>query len=586
MRVETPQILWHSEEEKSINAALMCVSLLGNTTVSTSSSTSRPSGNAASSGTRRSYGNVLATAGNSNLVHLWKISLPVLPPVGGGALSSSSSSSSSMDTTSEESYETIDCDTVAAAVSPPIPIFQKHQHQHTKNGGGTAFVTANNTPTTTTPPEYMFSFTRHEGPVNAVAFSPDGFHLATCGETGTVLIWSVPVAKRGGGPLPFWAAGGRAESDWILRRVTRFASSSSLQGMTDVSWSADSKRFMAGAMDHSVWVCENVHHYNSSTTQQQQQHQLTTTTTTTTTVSAFEESDWKIVYHNGMDHTHYVQGVAYDPVGVYLASQSSDRSVRVFPRKKPATPRKKAKKAALLSSPQPLLLVPMAESNVPSVVNAAVPNNNNDASPRATTTTTVASSGSGSTTTTTTTTSIQDMLSDTKLELGRSKVIRHYVSRTTTADDGNSGKQQHLFADESTLGSFVRRLAWTVDGAFLVTPGALWADDAGRSSYATLLFARHRYDEPFRVLYGLDKVNDELEPSVVMVSPPAVSGTYTQDRCHVSQINSFAFSFSLKNTHSHPSLFDPILSCSNSPRLPRKINLLRAVSPTVPYFAY
>jgi hypothetical protein len=28
-----------------------------------------------------------------------------------------------------------------------------------------------------------------------------------------------------------------------------------------------------------------------------------------------------VVYRNAMDHTHYVQGVAYDPVGVYLASE-------------------------------------------------------------------------------------------------------------------------------------------------------------------------------------------------------------------------------------------------------------------------
>lgn len=32
------------------------------------------------------------------------------------------------------------------------------------------------------------------------------------------------------------------------------------------------------------------------------------------------------------DHTHYIQGVSWDPCDVFLASQSSDRSVRLYKR--------------------------------------------------------------------------------------------------------------------------------------------------------------------------------------------------------------------------------------------------------------
>ena len=39
---------------------------------------------------------------------------------------------------------------------------------------------------------------------------------------------------------------------------------------------------------------------------------------------------------NSTHHTHYVQGVAYDPLGVYVASQGSDRTVGVWSRKKNA----------------------------------------------------------------------------------------------------------------------------------------------------------------------------------------------------------------------------------------------------------
>jgi WD40 repeat protein len=32
----------------------------------------------------------------------------------------------------------------------------------------------------------------HEGPVTHVAFSPDGKHLLTCSEDGTLRVWEMP----------------------------------------------------------------------------------------------------------------------------------------------------------------------------------------------------------------------------------------------------------------------------------------------------------------------------------------------------------------------------------------------------------
>ena len=97
----------------------------------------------------------------------------------------------------------------------------------------------------------------------------------------------------------------------------------------------------------------------------------------------------------------------------------------------------------------------------------------------------------------------------------------------------SSAKRHHMFADELTLGSFFRRLSFTVDGAFLVVPAALWhgsrkdddgvggevgpgsptsvlsggADRLAESSFATYLFARHHFDQPYKVLTGLEKVS-------------------------------------------------------------------------------
>ena len=79
---------------------------------------------------------------------------------------------------------------------------------------------------------------------------------------------------------------------------------------------------------------------------------------------------------------------------------------------------------------------------------------------------------------------------------------------------------------------FFRRLAWTTDGAFLITPASLWqkkqsitnSDNIGSENgiegknvsslepptFATYLFARHHYDQPYQVLFGLDKVRVEF----------------------------------------------------------------------------
>ena len=59
--------------------------------------------------------------------------------------------------------------------------------------------------------------------------------------------------------------------------------------------------------------------------------------------------DWRMA-QTMHDHRHYVQGVSYDPRGVYVATQGSDRTVNVFPRKQAGKGRKApAKKVAVLA---------------------------------------------------------------------------------------------------------------------------------------------------------------------------------------------------------------------------------------------
>lgn len=453
MKVETPQILWNSEGDKGLNAALNSIAMLesglsehaDDETINKNNSNSNNNDNISSNGSNagtQQYGNVMATAGNTHIINLWKLSFP------------SSPAATTMTTTAS----------VAA-----------------------------------TKIKYLCSLARQEQAVNTVAFSPDGLHLATGGETGAILVWSVPPSKRGGGNGRHYWSTVTQENDLTVRVVTRNG-----EGITDISWSADSKRFVAGTIDHTVLICEDKN-YDSN------HHRVAGG-------PAALESDWQSVYRNSMDHTHYVQGVAYDPLGVYLASMGSDRSVRVFPRKTPAKSKKK-------------VLRPSNTGTSSTKMECFPPSEHRRM--------------------------VDQLLTESKLEVNKSKLIkfrtnRAFVSNTNSSniDESNANvtanendnklnvsesqpkpQRSHLFADESTLESFFRRLAWTTDGAFLITPAALYHPESSSSSsastedsskqkespsFATYLFARHKFDEPCKVLSGLEK------PSVVVRASPVL----------------------------------------------------------------
>ena len=168
-----------------------------------------------------------------------------------------------------------------------------------------------------------------------------------------------------------------------------------------------------------------------------------------------------------------MQGVAYDPLNVYLASQGSDRTVRVW------GPKKKKRRGGGVLVYQ--------DGNVGGV------NGREEIGG--------------------------------KFEVGKAKILKYRYLGNENKSGGNAlkeggnsdldgtvqqqGKKCHLFADESTVESFFRRLAWTIDGAFLITPASLYSKNVvgeGEPSFATYLFARHNYEKPFKVFSGLEKV--------------------------------------------------------------------------------
>lgn len=429
MLVETPPILWNAQDDDTgLPAALTSVALCESGIVY-----------------KNSGGNetchVLATAGNTKFINLWKTTF-------------------------------LDLNAISANTKPKSIFQSSLPHSATAASAMNSSNGTNANLAVSTKIEYLCSLSRHDGPVNSVQFSPDGLHLASGGLDGTLIVWSVPVKKRANGNGKHYWSTVTNENELLVRIVSRCAN----DGINDLSWSADSKRILMGSIDHSVICCEDESYDINHNASQ-------TSSATSNSPSAEIASEWKAAYSDR--HRNYVQGVSYDPLGVYLASMSADRTVRVVQRKQ-----QKPKK------------ITSSQSTTISLTS-------------------------------------QELLSFGKFEKDlkpRQIKYRKTATQSATSTSTDSSKQPcFLYAHDDVLKSFFRRLAWTTDGAFLVTPAALWQNTISETSsidssnnnaaientsngkkqanggnaalqYATLLFARHHFDEPYRVLAGLDKV--------------------------------------------------------------------------------
>mmetsp|Transcript_13799 Transcript_13799/g.28985 ORF Transcript_13799/g.28985 Transcript_13799/m.28985 type:complete len:717 (+) Transcript_13799:250-2400(+) len=458
MKVETPQILWNNEADKGINAPLLSIDVLESGLVNPNNCDFSQNQNQTKNLNGNEYSHVLVTAGNAASINLWKVCFGL----------------------------------------------HQHQVQHATESGkddsdfgrSDSTIFQKQTRPLFNNIDYMISLNRHDTTVNCVAFSPDGLHLATAGDSGNIVIWSVPVNKRGNNNgRHFWSTVTN-EKDLILRIV-----STHCEGIVDLSWSADSKRFTVGTIDSCVLIYEDKHYGINACSPETHR----------------KESDWQPVFRNTDQHGSFVQGVAYDPLDVYIASMGGDRTVRIFPRKTPQKSKKKVLRPANTSN--------VVGSNVAGALVIPPPHEHQRM--------------------------VAQILTEAKIDVGKPKRIKQ---RLVTVEDSincgsgsdnenmNTGEQQikqikhKLFVDESNCESFFRRLNWTVDGAFLVTPAALWHGnddiDGGKRAHSSLsasplfstyIFARHRFEEPYRVLAGLDKPSVVVRPNPVLFQlPPLV----------------------------------------------------------------
>jgi len=274
--------------------------------------------------------------------------------------------------------------------------------------------------------EFLSSLTRHTKSVNAVRFSPDGRYLASGGDDGFIFIWKLNLSAV----LP---ADSTDKEVWHTASPLR----SKAPDIYDLAWSPDSAYLLAGSTDNSATI------FHVKTGQ---------------ICGLFEQ------------HSHYVQGVAWDPLGEYILSLSSDRTLRVYIRKKRKIVTKKGKD-----------------------------------------TTQIGDSKTGETTENSTTPSSKKAIEKwdfsqivnkreySKIEEDRDKdkENKDKNSKESTKKEKEKDMLQHkMFLDEN-VNTFFRRLTWSPEGSLLFLPTGLFKATPQDPITNTLyIFSRHTLNKP------------------------------------------------------------------------------------------
>ncbi|KAI0383462.1 WD40 repeat-like protein [Hypomontagnella monticulosa] len=138
--------------------------------------------------------------------------------------------------------------------------------------------------------EYLSTLTKHTQAVNVVRWAPKGETLASAGDDGNVILW---VPSETHNPTTFGNEELEDKETWRTKHMFRPTGSE----IYDLAWSPDATYFIIGSMDNVARI------YNAGT---------------------------GVLIRQIAEHSHYVQGVAWDPWNEYIATQSSDRSVHIY----------------------------------------------------------------------------------------------------------------------------------------------------------------------------------------------------------------------------------------------------------------
>ncbi|KAJ4296948.1 Chromatin assembly factor 1 subunit [Collariella sp. IMI 366227] len=137
--------------------------------------------------------------------------------------------------------------------------------------------------------DYLATLSKHTQAVNVVRWAPRGELLASAGDDGNVILW---VRSEVHHPT-FGSEGLDDKETWRTKHMCRSLGTE----IYDLAWSPDASFFIIGSMDNVARI------YNAATGS---------------------------LVRQIAEHSHYVQGVAWDPMNEYIATQSSDRSVHIY----------------------------------------------------------------------------------------------------------------------------------------------------------------------------------------------------------------------------------------------------------------
>jgi chromatin assembly factor 1 subunit B len=133
--------------------------------------------------------------------------------------------------------------------------------------------------------------TKHEKSVNCVRWSPNGEILASSDDASAIITWT----KKNSAEANIFERDDIAEGDkevWVVFKVLR----AHMEDVYDLSWSFDSMFLVSGSVDNKAIIWDV-----------QKQKNL-----------------------GMLEHKGFVQGVAYDPIGNYIITLSTDRHICVF----------------------------------------------------------------------------------------------------------------------------------------------------------------------------------------------------------------------------------------------------------------
>ncbi|KAM4559254.1 chromatin assembly factor 1 subunit B isoform 1-T2 [Odontesthes bonariensis] len=143
--------------------------------------------------------------------------------------------------------------------------------------------------------EFLSNLARHTKAVNVVRFSPNGEMLASGGDDAAILLWKLNDSKE-----PEQAPVFQEDEDaqlnkesWSVVKTLR----GHIEDVYDICWTGDGNSMVSGSVDNTAIMWD-------------------------------VNKGQKLYILN--DHKSYVQGVAWDPLGQYVATLSCDRVMRVY----------------------------------------------------------------------------------------------------------------------------------------------------------------------------------------------------------------------------------------------------------------